>query len=54
MYPFRKKLPEERTSNTYPALRPVAMGLIITRFGRRIRMVRMDRLVVAETLLLSL
>ena len=48
LYPFHKKLPEERTSITDPALRPVTMGSVLTRFGC-IVMVRMNRLdVVAE------
>ena len=51
MYPFHKKLPEERISTTDPALRPVTVGSVITRFGCRI-LVRMNRLAVAEVLLL--
>jgi len=52
MYPFHKKLPEERISTTNPALRPVTVGSVITRFGCRI-LVRMNRLAVAEVGLLS-
>ncbi len=52
LYPFHKKLPEERTSVTDPALRPVTVGSVLTRFGCRV-MVRMNRLVVAAELLLS-
>ncbi len=52
MYPFHKLLPEERNAMTDPALRHVTVGFDITRFGCRI-MVRMNRLAVAETLLLS-
>ena len=52
MYPFHKKLPEERISTTDLALRPVTIGSVITRFGCRI-LVRMNRLAVAEVLLLS-
>jgi len=52
MHPFHKKLPEERTSITDPALRPVTVGSVITRFGCRV-LVRMNRLAVAENLLLS-
>ncbi len=52
MYTFYKKLPEERISTTDHALRPGTVESVITRFGCRI-MVRMDRLVVAEVLLLS-
>jgi hypothetical protein len=52
MYPFHKKLPEERTSFTYPALIPVTVGSVLTRFGCRV-MVRMNRLTVATEVLLS-
>jgi hypothetical protein len=52
MYPFHKKLPEERTSLSDPALRPVTVGSVLTRFGCRV-MVRMNRLAVAAELLLS-
>ena len=52
MYPFHKKLPEERVSTSDPALRPVTVGSVITTFGCRI-LVRMNRLAVAEGLLLS-
>jgi len=52
MYPFHKKLPEERISTTEPALRPVTIGSVLTRFGCRV-MVRMNRMVVAAELLLS-
>ncbi len=52
MYPFQKKLPEDRISITDPALRLVTVGSVITRFGCRI-LVRMNILAVAETLLLS-
>jgi hypothetical protein len=52
MYPFHKKLPEDRISTTDPALRPVTVGSVITRFGCNI-LVKMNRLAVAETLLLS-
>jgi hypothetical protein len=52
MYPFHKKMPEERVSTTDPALRHVTMGSVITRVGCRI-LVRMNMLVVAEGLLIS-
>ena len=52
MYPFHTKLPEERTSITDPALRPVTVGLVLTRFGCRV-MVRMNHLAVAAERLLS-
>ena len=52
LYPFHKKLPEERTSDTDPALRHVTVGSVLTRFGCRV-MVRMNRLAVAAELLLS-
>ncbi len=40
LYPFHKKLHEERISVTNPALRPVTVGSVLTRFGCRV-MVRM-------------
>ena len=52
MYPSHKKLPEDQISITDPALRPVTVGSVITRFGCRI-LVMMNKLAVAETLLLS-
>jgi len=52
MYPFHKKLPEDRTLVTDPALRPVTVGSVLTRFGCRV-MVRMNRVAVAAELLLS-
>jgi hypothetical protein len=52
LYPFHKKLPEERTSVTDPALRPVTVGSVLTRFGCR-AMMRMNRVAAAAELLLS-
>ena len=52
LYPFHKKLPEERISVTDPALRPVTVGSVLTRFGCKV-MVRMKRVAVAAELLLS-
>jgi hypothetical protein len=52
MYPFHKKLPVDRILLLDPALMPVTVGSVITRFGY-IVLVRMNRLVVDETLLLS-
>jgi hypothetical protein len=52
MYPFHKLLPEVMIYITYPALGPVTVGSVITRFGCRI-LVRMSMMAVAETLLLS-
>ena len=52
MYPSHKKLPEERISITDPALGHVTVGYVITRFRCQV-LVRMNRLAVAETLLLS-
>ena len=52
LYPFYKKLPEERTSITDLALRPVTVGSVLTRFGCRV-MMRMNRVAVAAELLLS-
>ena len=52
MYPFHKTLKEEMISTVNLALRPVTAGSIFTRFGCRI-LVKMNRLAVAETLLLS-
>ncbi len=36
MYPFQKKLPEEMSPAGDPALRPVTVGSVITRFGSRV------------------
>jgi hypothetical protein len=52
LYPFHKNLPEERTSVAEPALQPATVGSVLTRFGCKV-MVRMNRAVVAEELLLS-
>jgi hypothetical protein len=52
LYPFHKKLPEERTSVIDPALRPVIVGSVLTRFGCRV-MVRMNKLAVVAELLMS-
>ena len=52
LYPFHKKLLEERTSTMDPVLRPVIVGSVLTRFGCKV-MVRMNRQVVAAELLLS-
>ncbi len=52
LYPFHKKLPEERASTTNPALRHVTVGSALTRFDCRV-MVRINRLAVAAELLLS-
>jgi len=43
---------EDRVATTDLALRPVTVGSVITRFGCRI-LIRMNRLAVAEVLLLS-
>ena len=52
LYLFHKKLPEERTLVTNPALRPVNVGSVLTRFRCRV-MVRMNGMAVATELLLS-
>jgi hypothetical protein len=52
MYTFHKKLHEERILITNPALLPVAVGSVITRFGYRI-LIKMNSLTVAETILLT-
>jgi hypothetical protein len=52
MYPFHKFMLEERTDPKDPALRPVNVGSVLTRFGCRV-LVRMHRLAVATQLLLS-
>ncbi len=52
LYPFHKKLPEERTSITDPALRPVTVGSVLIRFDCK-AMVRMNKVAVAAELLLS-
>ena len=52
MYPFHKRMLEERTDPKDPALRPVTVGSVLTRFGCRV-LVRMNRLAVAAELLIS-
>jgi hypothetical protein len=52
LYPFHKKLPEERTSTMDPVLRFVTVGFVLTRLGNRV-MVRMRWQVVAAEMLLS-
>ena len=52
LYPFYKKLPEERSSTTDPAFRPVTVGYVLTRFGCRV-MVRMNIMKVEAEVLLS-
>ena len=52
LYTFHKKLPKERTSTIDPALRPVTVGSVLTRFGCRV-MVRMNGCAVAAEVLLS-
>jgi hypothetical protein len=52
LYPFHKKLPEEWTSVADPALRPVMVSSVLTRFSYRV-MVRMNMVAVAVELLLS-
>ena len=49
--PLPQKTPDERTSKTDPALRPVTMGSVLTRFGC-IVMVMMNKNVVNAELLL--
>jgi hypothetical protein len=51
MYPFHKKLPEDRIL-AKPSLRPVTVGFVLSRFGWRV-MVKMNMVMVAEQLLLS-
>jgi hypothetical protein len=52
LYPFHKKLQEDKSPVGDPALRPVTVGSVPTRFGCKV-MVRMHRMAVAEALLLS-
>jgi hypothetical protein len=52
MYPFHKFMPEDRVDPKDPALRPVIVGSVLTRFGCRV-LVRMNRMAVAANLLLS-
>ena len=52
MYPFHKLLLEDRVDPKDPALRPVTVGSVLTRFGCRV-LVRMNRMAVATQLLLS-
>ena len=52
LYPFYKKLPEERTSTKDPTLRHVILGSVLTRFGCRV-MARINRCAVATELMMS-
>ena len=52
MYPFHKLMLEERIDPKDPALRPVTVGSVLTRFGFGV-LVRMNRLAVAGQLLHS-
>ena len=52
MYPFHKLVLEYRLNSKYPALRPVNVGSVLTRFGCR-ALVRINRLAVTAKLLLS-
>ncbi len=52
MYPFHNLMMEERIDPKDPALRPVTVGSVLTRFGCRV-LVRMNKLAVAAQLLLS-
>jgi hypothetical protein len=51
LYPFHKKLPKEICAKRDPALRPMPVGSVLTRFGCRV-MVKMNRNTVAGELLL--
>ena len=52
MYPFHKLVLEDRIDPKDPALRPVTVGSVLTRFGCRV-LVGMNRIAVAAQLLLS-
>ncbi len=52
MYPFHKLMFEDRIDPKDPALRPITMGWVLTRFGC-IVLVRMNRMTVVTQLLLS-
>ena len=52
LYPFHKKLQEDKSPVGDPALRPVTVASVLTRFGCRV-MVKMNRQAVAEVMLLS-
>jgi hypothetical protein len=52
MYLFHKLMLEERIDPKDPALRPVTLGSVLTRFSCRV-LVRMSRLAVAAQFLLS-
>ena len=52
MYPFHKLMPEDRMDPKDPALRPVIVGSVLTRFGCRV-LVRMNMMAVAAQLLMS-
>jgi len=53
MYPFHKLMLEDRIDPKDPALRPVTVGSVLTRFGCRV-LVRMNRMAVVAVLLLPL
>jgi hypothetical protein len=53
MYPFLKLMLEDRIDPKDPALRPVTVGSVLTRFGCRV-LVRMNRMAVVAVLLLPL
>jgi hypothetical protein len=52
MYPFHKLMLEERVNPKDPALRPVTVGSVLTRFGCRV-LVRMNMMDKVAQLLLS-
>jgi hypothetical protein len=52
MYPFHKLMLEDRIDPKDPALRPVTVRSVLTRFGCRV-LVRMNKMAVAAVPLLS-
>ena len=52
IYPFHKLVLEDRVDPKDPALRPVTVGSVLTRFGCRV-LVRMNMMAVAANLLMS-
>ena len=52
MYPFHKLMLEDRVDPKDPALRPVTVGSVLTRFGCMV-LVKMNKIAVAAQLLLS-
>jgi hypothetical protein len=52
LYSFHKKLPKERITRTYHALRMVMVGSVLNRFECKV-MARMDMITIKKQLMLS-